>query len=206
MEIQYRTTNDFEVVKDENKIKGYAVVYNSRSEPLNYGRFEFVEEIKPGAFDEILSEKRDIKCLFNHDKNQVLGRTTNDTLTLRSDDHGLYFECEIDPEISWQNDLFRSIKRGDINQCSFAFNVDENGVKETTLTEGDKIRNLREINKISNLYEVSVVTFPAYTETEAYARSCEEFVKDYEAKAEESKRQEIDKEIELTKTMLMLVE
>jgi len=203
MEMEYRT-GDFQVEKDENKIKGYAVVYNSRSEPLNIGRFEFVEEIKPGAFDEILSEKRDIKCLFNHDKNQVLGRTTNDTLQLRSDDHGLYFECEIDPEISWQSDLFKSIKRGDINQCSFAFNVDEKGVKETTVEEGDKIRNLREINKVSNLYEVSVVTFPAYKQTEAYARNCEEFVKEYEQKAQERDKQEREKQIEITKTMLML--
>lgn len=199
MEILYRT-NNATIEPQENKISGYAVVYNSLSEPMGYGRYEFREKIAPGAFDGLLNG--DIKCLFNHDSGKVLGRTTNSTLSLRSDDHGLYFECEIDPEIGWQADLLKSIKRGDINQCSFAFSMGKNSKEsETTVETENKVETIRTIEKVSKLYEVSVVTFPAYAETEAHARKNEEFVKEYERKAKEKQRQQ---DIDLTETMLML--
>lgn len=202
MEIQYRTNNTT-IEPQENRISGYAVVYNSLSNPMSLGRYEFREQISPGAFDGLLDA--DIKCLFNHDSNQVLGRTTNNTLSLRSDDHGLYFECEIDPEISWQQDLLKSIKRGDINQCSFAFSMGKGSKEsESTVETDEKVETIRTIEKVGKLYEVSVVTFPAYSETEAHARKNEEFVKEYEAKAEQAKEQQKQQDIDLLETMLML--
>jgi len=203
MEIQYRASKS-DIQAEENKIKGYAVVYNSLSEPLNFGNYSFREKILPGAFDRVLSEERDIKCLFNHDKNKVIGRTTNNTLQLRSDEKGLYFECEYNPEITWQNDLVKSMKRGDIDQCSFAFTIDSKGKKETTVENDSEVNTLREISEIKDLYEVSVVTFPAYKETEAYARDCQALIDSYEKEKQKKEEAEKQKEIDIVETMLML--
>ncbi|KLI18276.1 HK97 family phage prohead protease [Brachyspira hyodysenteriae] len=142
------------------KLRGYAIVYNSLSEPL-YGDL-FRERINRGAFTKSLLENDQV-CLWGHDTRYVLGRKSAGTLILREDDKGLYFEVEL-PNTTWARDLKESVDRGDIKQMSFGFKVvRENWIdnKETLKEYGMPIREVEEIT----LHEISLVTFPAYTET-----------------------------------------
>lgn len=146
-----------------SKITGHAAVFDKLSEPLWQG---FREKIKPGAFKKTLREA-DVRALFNHDPNFVLGRTKSKTLTVREDEVGLAFEVE-PPATQWADDLLISIERGDIDQASFGFRV----VKDRMFTEGgegsgETIRELIEVE----LFDVSPVTFPAYPQTDVSARS-----------------------------------
>ena len=137
---------------------GYAAVFDQLSE--NLGGFR--EKIKRGAFKNTIKSD-DIKALFNHDANLPLGRTTNGTLELKEDKHGLLVEI-VPPDTQFARDLMTSIDRGDINQMSFGFNTisDKWEVKDE-----EDIRTLIEVR----LGDVSPVTFPAYPQTEIEARS-----------------------------------
>ncbi|MCZ9954131.1 HK97 family phage prohead protease [Brachyspira hyodysenteriae] len=142
------------------KLRGYAIVYNSLSEPL-YGDL-FRERINRGAFTKSLLENDQV-CLWGHDTRYVLGRKSAGTLILREDEKGLYFEVSI-PNTTWARDLKESVDRGDIKQMSFGFKVvRDNWIdnKETLKEYGMPIREVEEIT----LHEISLVTFPAYTET-----------------------------------------
>lgn len=143
-------------------IIGYGSVFNSRSEPL----WGFREIIKPGAFDDVLND--DVRGLFNHDPNFILGRRSSGTLTLAVDDKGLRYDI-IAPETQTIRDLVLApLQRGDISQSSFAFRVAHDGEDWYQDDEGIVIR---EISKFSRLYDVSPVTYPAYQEAESGVRS-----------------------------------
>jgi hypothetical protein len=159
-----RRTFKVEVRKspDGRKINGTAVVFNQLSE--NLGGFR--EQIKPEAFDGC--DMADVRCLFNHDDNQVLGRTASKTLTLSRDASGLHFECD-PPETTYARDLAVCMDRGDVDQCSFSFTVPQGGAEWTE--DRDLGCEIRTVNKISRLFDVSVVTYPAYTQTSADLRS-----------------------------------
>lgn len=137
------------------KISGYAAVFNSRT---SIGDF-FDEMIAPGAFKRTLSENNDIRALFNHDWDKVLGRTKSGTLTLSEDEKGLKFELEL-PNTSYARDLAESMERGDINQCSFAFDATK---EDWDYNSDPALRTVIE----AELYEISVVSIPAYEDTEA---------------------------------------
>lgn len=143
---------------DDLYIEGYFAVFNSP-----YALWEGAEEIvKPGAFVETLSG--DIRCLIDHDTRLVLGRTTVGTLTLREDTRGLWGQVKINRDDVDAMNLYARVQRGDVDQCSFGFNID----KESFFDLGGG--NCRwEIEKVT-LFEVSVVTFPAYEETAVKAR------------------------------------
>lgn len=141
------------------QLSGYAAVFDQLSVML-YGMFR--EKIERGAFASSIGGD-DIRALWNHDTNLPLGRTRAGTLRLAEDSHGLRVEID-PPATSWGADAVESIRRGDVDQMSFAFDVldgtwdqDESGVL---------IRTLRKVK----LYEVSPVTFPAYTGTSVSAR------------------------------------
>ncbi len=138
------------------KISGYAAVFNSRT---SIGDF-FDEIISPGAFQKSISGD-DIRALFNHDWDKVLGRTKASTLTLGEDEKGLQFDLEL-PNTSYARDLAESMERGDIDQCSFGFIVDE-GKERWDYSQEPALRTLEEVE----LYEVSIVSLPAYDDTEA---------------------------------------
>lgn len=144
---------------ESNVIEGYAAVFNSPTDISGW----FTEEIVPGAFSEALGG--DVRALFNHDWNNVLGRTKSGTLRLSEDDRGLKFEVDL-PNTSIARDLVESLKRGDINQCSFGFYPTE----ETWDYSVEPAH--RTINKVE-LFEVSVVSIPAYDDTEVSVRSKE---------------------------------
>lgn len=147
-------------------VNGYAAVFNSRT--LLWEGLE--EVISPGAFSRALSGS-DIRCLFDHDWSKVLGRTKSGTLRLEEDDRGLKFEVEL-PNTTAANDLIELMSRGDINQCSFGFIPTE----ETWDYNTDPV--LRTVNEVE-LFEVSIVSLPAYQDTEAtLARSKQEIQQD----------------------------
>lgn len=145
---------------DARTLTGYAAVFNRETTIAGL----FREQIAPGAFTEAVG-RDDVRALFNHDPNFVLGRTAAGTLTLREDETGLHYEA-IPPAVSWANDLLVSVSRGDITQSSFAFSVE---AEEWTHAKRGEMP-LRTITR-AKLYDVSPVTYPAYEETTVSARS-----------------------------------
>lgn len=141
---------------DGPRIEGYAAVFNQTAD-LGYYR----EMIEPGAFADSIRED-DVRALWNHDPNFVLGRNTSGTLKLAEDEHGLRVVIR-PPEAQWARDLIESMKRGDVDQMSFAF---ETLADEWKKNEGVNLRVLQKVK----LYDVSVVTYPAYEQTIAHAR------------------------------------
>ena len=140
-------------------IEGYFAVFNSEY-PLWDGATEVV---KPGAFTNSISG--DVRALINHDSSLVLGRTKAGTLTLRQDERGLWGSIKINRDDVDAMNLYARVQRGDVDQCSFGFDIK----RETFVDLGDgKCR--WEIEEVDPLYEVSVCTFPAYTETSVSAR------------------------------------
>lgn len=144
--------------EDEMIIEGYFAVYNTETE-LWPGAFE---EIAPGAFDNTLSN--DIRALINHDTSLVLGRNKAGTLELKTDSRGLWGRIKINQNDTDAVNLYERVKRGDVDQCSFGFNIIS---EETDYREDGTIKW---IIKEVDLHEVSVCTFPAYEETGVQAR------------------------------------
>ncbi|MGE7881687.1 HK97 family phage prohead protease [Bacillus sp. NPDC094077] len=149
-------------------ITGYAAVFNSKTSIGGW----FDEIIAPGAFARALSENGDIRALFNHNWDNVLGRTKSGTLRLEEDEKGLKFEVEL-PNTSTGRDLTESMSRGDINQCSFGFWVTG---EEWDYNVEPAVRTVKEVE----LYEISVVSIPAYDDTEASLVRGKEIGKDIE--------------------------
>lgn len=146
--------------EDNLVIEGYFAVFNSRTE-LWRGVFE---EIAPGAFDESLSN--DVRALVNHDTTLVLGRNKAGTLELKTDSKGLWGKVVINPDDSDAMNLYNRTKRGDVDQCSFGFEILD---EEPPVNNPDGSVVFR-LNKVS-LHEVSVCTFPAYPDTSVQARN-----------------------------------
>lgn len=146
----------------KRKISGYAAVFDVKSDLLG-GWFE--EVIRPGAFTNTL-RTADVRCLFNHDPNLVLGRNKANTLTIREDGKGLFMECEL-PNTQLAKDLAESIDRRDVSQQSFAFKT----LKDRwTYSDDYKEPAFRELLEVE-LFDVSPVTYPAYTQTDVGVRS-----------------------------------
>jgi HK97 family phage prohead protease len=147
-------------------IRGYAIVFNRLSEVLGF----FREKIMPEAIDRTFSERADLRALVDHDSSKVLGRITAGTLRVEKDAHGL--QVEIDPpDTTSGHDIVESIRRRDITGMSFAF-LDLTPLKdrwdETTDPPTRIVRDML-------VREVSIVTFPAYPQTEVALRSLEAF-------------------------------
>jgi HK97 family phage prohead protease len=166
--------------KDEDKprkVKGYAAKYNSRSSNLGGERYQMFETIAPGAFDGVLGD--DVRALFNHDPNMILARSKNGEGSLRigTDETGLFYEFDA-PNTRAGDDLLESIRRGDVDQSSFAFRVDSEGEEWAERQDGDgPIIYERTIKKVSRLFDVSPVTYPAYPDATVALRSLEAHAK-----------------------------
>jgi len=146
---------------DELYIEGYFSVFGSIYD-LWPGA---TESVAPGAFANTLGN--DVRALIDHETRLVLGRSKAGTLELREDSHGLWGKIRINPNDTDAMNLYNRVKRGDVDQCSFGFNI----VKEDTeiREDGSVHWTIREVE----LFEVSVVTFPAYEETAVSARKKE---------------------------------
>lgn len=143
---------------DEKKIEGYFAVFG---ETYDMGA-GLTESIAPEAFKDTLAD--DVRALINHDTTLVLGRTTAGTLELREDSHGLWGSITINPKDSDALNLYERVKRGDVSQCSFGFDI----LDEETEVRDEGIHWT--IKKVK-LYEVSPCTFPAYESTGISARA-----------------------------------
>ena len=142
-------------------IDGYFALFNSEYWVLSNA----FETIDPGAFN--LEADADVRALTNHDTTLVLGRTTAGTLQLRTDENGLFGSVLINPNDQDAVNLYERVKRGDVSQCSFGFDIlDES--KELR-DDGTVVWHLRQVR----LHEVSVCTFPAYKDTAVQARTSE---------------------------------
>lgn len=156
-------------------IVGHAAVYSRWSVDLG----GFKERVMPGAFAKSLGVS-DVRALFNHDPNYILGRTKPGTLTLSDETKGLHFDAT-PPDTQTIRDLVLApIARGDVDQCSFSFAVrgTEAWDREPTATDGAAWRapkkdgGLWERDLIDlELFDVSPVTFPAYPQTDVAVRA-----------------------------------
>jgi uncharacterized protein len=172
---------------EKPKLIGHAAVFDTPAEI--YG---FEEVIRKGAFADAI-KKDDVRALWNHNPDYVLGRTKSGTLRLSEDDIGLAIEND-PPDTQWARDLMTSMQRGDVDQMSFGFIVDE---EKWSKREGKP--DLREILK-ARLFDVSPVTYPAYEETDIQValRNAPDEIKTRLLPAEEGQgASEADKKTEL---------
>ena len=153
------------------RIGGHAAVFDTPAD-LGY----FIETVKRGAFTKTIAED-DVRALFNHDSNLVLGRNKAGTLRLSEDSKGLAFEVDL-PDTQLARDLAVSIDRGDISQCSFGFMVRGEEVRRV---DGVWNRDLTDVQ----LFDVSPVTYPAYDQTDVSMRSLDEIAKQFRSGSED---------------------
>ena len=171
-EVEVRIIHDFNVEIREDAegnpvISGYAAVFNKPSEEF-FPKFR--EMIAPGAFDGRLND--DVRATIDHEGGlNVLGRTKSNTLKLSIDDTGLKYELT-PPETNAGRDIVEIVKRGDIDQSSFAFRMAAGGDEYSEDDDGNVTRTIK---KISKLFDVSPVTYPAYPDTTVAVRSLEMF-------------------------------
>lgn len=161
MEHRYIPMENMETQEDGDDLylEGYFAVFNSVYE-LWPGA---TESIAPGAFDESVSD--DVRALYNHNTDIVLGRTSAGTMELRQDSHGLWGRVRLNRADSDAMNAYARIARKDITGCSFGFDI---AAQETDYREDGTVHWT--ITKVSPLYEISPCTFPAYQETTVSAR------------------------------------
>lgn len=195
---EIRAMETIKAVDDEQMIvEGYALRFNTLSNDLG----GFVETISPEALKE--ADLSDVRCLIDHDSSKVLGRTISETLELKVDDEGLYFRCQL-PDTTYANNLYTSIKRKDINQCSFGFILSEDDGDSFEKREDGLFK--RTIRKIKSLFDVSIVTYPAYNDTDvAPALRSIEAIKESEQEEVRKAQKEEQRKIELAKLELELL-
>lgn len=150
----------------EPKIIGYAALFDNETEIFP----GFNEKVAAGAFSETIIND-DVRALFNHDPNLVLGRNIPGTLRLSEDKTGLRYEIT-PPDTQFAKDLVALIRRGDISQSSFAFQV----IEHKFIRGEDGKPDLRVLEKV-RLFDVSAVTYPAYTDTTVAVRSHGDWIK-----------------------------
>ena len=155
-------------IREENgkrRLEGYFAVFDQPYEVCP----GWIETIAPGAFSRALASGQDVKVLWNHNPDIVLGSTGNKTADLREDQRGLFGGTDINEQDQDAKNAYARVDRGDVNGCSFGFEIyrmeeswDDDGTYRTRILE------------VSPLYEVSPCTFPAYTQTSITARAQEQ--------------------------------
>lgn len=178
--LEVRALNTVDEIKDST-VEGYAVKFNSESRDLG----GFIETIDPKAFDGV--DLSDIRAFMDHDSGKLLGRTASGTLRLDIDEVGVKFTLDL-PNTTVGRDALELVKRGDLNQCSFGFTVEEDEWYQV----GDQI--YRNITKIGELFEISLVSIPAYNDTDVSvaSRSMEKAISELE-----KRKLELELELEL---------
>lgn len=196
---QYRNMMNFEVRakrddSDEMVAEGYATTFNEPYELMQFDDWEgyrvhIVEQVAPEAFEK--TDMSDVIMQYNHE-GRVFARTSNNTLELKTDDHGLFVKADLGgTEIG--RGLYEEIKGGYTNRMSFGFNVSKDTRSEERDEENKTRTILRTITGISKLWDVSAVSIPANDGTEISARSwCDGVIAELQEefrKAEEIKKQ-----------------
>lgn len=173
---------------DVAEIVGHAAVYDEWTTLYEGSYWVWREVVRPGAFDRALREKQDVRCLFNHDPNFILGRTKSGTTTLSSDKTGLFTRTVAADSQTVRDLVLTPIEREDVDGMSFAFctrasgdtvqtkgkdgviTIEDGGQRITLRYEGDKLIEEREVLD-ADLFDVSPVVYPAYTGTDVSLRS-----------------------------------
>lgn len=175
-----KVKSTFEVRQEEdgdNKlITGYAAVTEDEA-PEQLG---FIEKIAEGAFENAI-ENSDVRALFNHDPNYILGRQSAGTLSLEEDDTGLFYEID-PPDTTYANNLLESLERGDIDESSFGFTVAEEKWDES----GDI--PVRTILAVEDLYDVGPVTRGWYPQTDSGVKSKRDVLREYKNQNKNNKK------------------
>lgn len=163
MEQRYIPLHDVQTRSDTDSgdlyVEGYFAVFNDTYKVWDGA----TESIAPGAFTESVSG--DVRALYNHNDDLILGRTSAGTLELREDSHGLWGRIKLNRNDTDALNAYERIKRGDITGCSFGFNIES---EETEYKEDGSVHWT--ITKVNPLYEVSPCVFPAYEATNVSAR------------------------------------
>tara|TARA_R110002096_G_scaffold129719_2_gene278670 strand:+ start:1006 stop:1854 length:849 start_codon:yes stop_codon:yes gene_type:complete len=182
-----RRNADMRVESTGSSVRGYAAVFNSVSEDLG----GFVEYIEPRAFDNVMDN--DVRALFNHDYNYLLGRTSAGTLKIWTDERGLGYEAQL-PDTSYAKDLAVLMERGDVTQSSFAFMVDQDRWEVD-----DEGNYTRYIESVSRLIDVSPVVLPAYQAATSELTEREHLIVDEatEVRSEPIVEAEVEAEVEV---------
>lgn len=171
MDKEIRVFN-FEIRAEQNErgrvITGRPIVFGQRTD---LGWYD--EVIERGALD--TTDLKDVRLLVNHNVDMIpLARsrnnTVNSTMQLTVDDDGLVIRADLDTENN--NDaksLYSAVERSDIDGMSFMFTVDKDSWDDV-----DTDHPVRHVRSIRRVYEVSAVTFPAYSQTSIQARGLSE--------------------------------
>ena len=164
METRYMQMQDVTTRSDENGdifLEGMFAVYGSV-----YNVYPgATESIQKGAFAEAVGG--DVRALYNHNTDLVLGRTSAGTLELRDTESGLWGRIKINKDDTEAMNAYARIQRGDLTGCSFGFDIPPGG-EETTVREDGTVHWT--ITRVDPLYEVSPCVFPAYEATHIVAR------------------------------------
>ena len=147
---------------DEKVIEGYFAVFNEIYQVWK----DVTESIAPGAFTDSLNG--DIRALYNHNTDQILGRTSAGTLTLKQDEKGLWGQIKVNERDTEAVNVYERIARGDISGCSFGFDIES---EEVRVNDDGSVHYT--ITKVNPLYEVSPCVFPAYEQTSVESRGKE---------------------------------
>ena len=170
-DIKARSAND----DSKMVLEGYALKFEKETE-LWKG---FKEVIRKGALDN--TDMSRVFLLFNHNDDVILAGTSNNSLELQVDDIGLKFRAElVDTQTS--KEVYTLAKQGLLTKCSFSFRTAKNGYKYSRI---DDKNELGEIVDIETLYDVAVVTYPAYDDTEVYTRDIKALEREHERINEE---------------------
>jgi hypothetical protein len=153
---------EMRAVKSEGKyiLSGYAAIFNTWGSEV-YG---FREKIAPGAFGSSIGAD-DIRSLFNHDANWILGRNKANTLTMREDTKGLWMEVMVNPDDPNAMSIFSKVQRGDVSGQSFSFKTKNDSWVYPEAADALPERTLLEVK----LFDVGPVTYPFYEMTDVGA-------------------------------------
>jgi len=182
METRYIPFKEIETRNDSDTgdlyIEGYFAVFGDTYHVWDGA----TESIAPGAFDE--SVHGDVRALYNHNDDLILGRTSAGTMELREDSHGLWGRIKLNRNDTDAMNAYERIKRGDITGCSFGFNIES---EETEYRDDGTVHWT--ITKVNPLYEVSPCVFPAYEATNVSARGKQ--IDDMKKRRLEMRKQEL---------------
>lgn len=161
--LEIRSTG--ELRSNGKTLHGYAAIFNSEA---NLG--SFVEVIRHGAFRKSLEGGSNIRALWHHQTDALLGTTRGGTLKLREDAKGLAFELAL-PDTTHGRDLAELVRRGDVQGCSFGFRVRDGGDRWHDRGDGDMLRELLDVD----LHEITLTHDPAYVDASVALRSRQAF-------------------------------
>jgi HK97 family phage prohead protease len=150
---------EFRADGNTGKLGGYAAVFDQTTDLGFFGK----ERLSRSAFDAVLKLKdTDVRSLWNHNPQYLLGRQSTGTLRLSVDSTGLEYEVDL-PDTQYARDVRALAERGDLDGASFSFIPGE--------WEWDDRTETRTHTSVATLVDVAPVTFPAYSGASTEARS-----------------------------------